>query len=110
MWPVFFGSLIALMLVAIASFELLVCILFTRHRQDWERAGEPIGLGQSGIRIGLFSWVIARHKLQKELLFHVPMWVRGDSLAYAILIFHKAAVLLYLGGVIGFLIGALLLS
>lgn len=98
------------MLMGIASFELLVYILYARHRSDWERAGEPIGLGQSGIRIGLYSWLIARHKLQKHLLFHVPSWVREDKFAYVLLIIHKATVVLYLAGVVGFLILTLLLS
>lgn len=110
MWPLFFGSLIALMLMGIASFEMLVYILYAHHRSDWERAGEPIGLGQSGIRIGLYSWLFARHKLQKQLLFHIPSWVRNDGFAYVLLIIHKATVLLYVAGVAGFLILTLLLS
>ena len=110
MWPLYFGLLIALMLIGIASFEALVYVLFTRHRSDWQRAGEPIGIGQPGIGTGLYGWMIARHKLQKQLLFYIPSWAKDDPLAYGLLILYKASVIIYLSGVLGFLVAALLLS
>ena len=107
MWPLFFGLLIALMVTSLASFELLIYRLFTQHPVDWQRAGEPMGLGQSGIRSGAG---IARYKLGKQILFQTPNWVRGDTVAKVFLVVHRASLLLFLAGAVGFPIVTLLLS
>ena len=110
MWPLFFGLLIILAVICIASFELLIYILFTRHPLDWERTGKPIGLGQSNARVGFYGWTIARYKLQKQFLFCAPEWAKQDATAFFLLTVYKSTIVLYLVGVVGFLIFGLLLS
>jgi hypothetical protein len=98
------------MVVGISSFELLIYFLFKDHQADWEKAGQPPGFGQSGIPTRLDSWLFARHRLQKHMLFRIPPWVETDALAYRVLIIYKISIVLFFTGAVGFMIFALLSS
>jgi len=114
MWLLYFGFLIVDMLLCIACFEALIYRLYKYHPRDWEKAGSPI---VSGLNIGPASfgklsesWVFSRFRLQKQFLLRTPSWIINDSIARKILTTYRIILGLYLAGVFGFLILALLSS
>jgi len=106
----FFGILLGLMIIGIVSFEALIYLLFRNHPLEWMKAGAPLAFGQTSLPRGVDSWIFARHRIQKQLLFRIPRWAEKDPIAFPILIVHKISFILFLSGIIGFLLFALLLS
>ncbi len=108
-FAVFFGCLIGLLVIAVVSFELLLCRLYTDHRAEWVRLDSPFTSCNPGL-VGFFSGSFARWRLSPQIFFKKPSWVRGDSIAKIIYEVLRWSTVLMLGGFLGFVVVALVLS
>ncbi len=97
----------------LATFELFIHRLATRHPEEWAGSGYPVGWIQMPPMGNFFRGQVSRWRFWGKLIINTPKWVQLDPTARFILRIYRISILIYaaaLLGVFGFIAVALLLS
>ncbi len=93
-WWLFFGALIICGMVGLVA----ALILRQRYLSSLDR------------ELSFFERMYFERRFYRELALSSPEWIRKDRINWTLQIIYRVATLIYLGGIIGFLVIALLIS
>ncbi len=93
-WWLFFGALIVSGMVGLVAMLILRQRYFCRFDRE----------------LGFFERMYFERRFYRQLAFSSPEWIRKDRINWILHVIYRITMFIYLSGIIGFLVIALLVS